>query len=123
MEEDEDVVGEDTVAAADMEGAVVEAMVRIYSCHEALERILLFLLLVRTKDIHLATQRDISLLKVAAVMEVAMEAEGVAADMEEVVVVMEEAVTVVVVGSEVAVEAAAMVVEEEAIKCALKWSC
>ena len=121
MEEDEDVVGEDMVAAADMEGAVVEAMVRIYSCHEALERILL--LLVWTKDIHLTTQRDISLLKVAAVMEVAMEAEGVAADMEEVVVVMEEAVTVVVVGSEVAVEAAAMVVEEEAIKCALKWSC
>ena len=120
MEEDEDVVGEDTVAAADMEGAVVEAMVRIYSCHEALERILLFLLLVWTKDIHLATQRDISLLKVAAVMEVAMEAEGVAADME---VVVMEAVMVVVVGSEVAVEAAAMVVEEEAIKCALKWSC
>ena len=120
MEEDEDVVGEDMVAAADMEGAVVEAMVRIYSCHEALERILLFLLLVWTKDIHLATQRDISLLKVAAVTEVAMEAEGVAADME---VVVMEAVMVVVVGSEVAVEAAAMVVEEEAIKCALKWSC
>ena len=121
MEEDEDVAEEDMGAAVDMEGAVVEAMVRIYSCHEALERILLFLLLVWTKDIHLATQRDISLLKVAAVTEVAMEAEGVAADME--VVVMEEAVTVVVVGSEVAVEAAAMVVEEEAIKCALKWSC
>ena len=118
MEEDEDVVEEDMGAVADMEGAVVEAMVRIYSCHEALERILL--LLVWTKDIHLTTQRDISLLKVAAVMEVAMEAEGVAADME---VVVMEAVMVVVVGSEVAVEAAAMVVEEEAIKCALKWSC
>ena len=51
-----------------------------------------------------------------------MEAEGVAADMEEEVAVM-EAVMVVVAGSEVAVEAAAMVVEEEAIKCALKWSC
>ena len=50
-----------------------------------------------------------------------MEAEGVAADME---VAVMEAVMVVVVGSEVAVEAAAaMVVEEEAIKCALKWSC
>ena len=120
MEEDEDVAEEDMGAAVDMEGAVVEAMVRIYSCHEALERILLFLLLVWTKDIHLATQRDISLLKVAAVTEVAMEAEGVAADME---VVVMEAVMVVVVGSEVAVEAAAMVVEEEAIKCALKWSC
>ena len=120
MEEDEDVVEEDMGAVADTEGAVVEAMVRIYSCHEALERILLFLLLVWTKDIHLATQRDISLLKVAAVTEVAMEAEGVAADME---VVVMEAVMVVVVGSEVAVEAAAMVVEEEAIKCALKWSC
>ena len=118
MEEDEDVVEEDMGAVADTEGAVVEAMVRIYSCHEALERILL--LLVWTKDIHLTTQRDISLLKVAAVMEVAMEAEGVAADME---VVVMEAVMVVVVGSEVAVEAAAMVVEEEAIKCALKWSC
>ena len=118
MEEDEDVAEEDMGAAVDMEGAVVEAMVRIYSCHEALERILL--LLVWTKDIHLTTQRDISLLKVAAVMEVAMEAEGVAADME---VVVMEAVMVVVVGSEVAVEAAAMVVEEEAIKCALKWSC
>ena len=120
MEEDEDVAEEDMGAAVDMEGAVVEAMVRIYSCHEALERILLLLLQVWTKDIHLATQRDISLLKVAAVMEVAMEAEGVAADME---VVVMEAVMVVVVGSEVAVEAAAMVVEEEAIKCALKWSC
>ena len=118
MEEDEDVAEEDMGAAVDMEGAVVEAMVRIYSCHEALERILL--LLVWTKDIHLTTQRDISLLKVAAVTEVAMEAEGVAADME---VVVMEAVMVVVVGSEVAVEAAAMVVEEEAIKCALKWSC
>ena len=53
--------------------------------------------------------------------EVAMEAEGVAADMEVVVAVM-EAVMVVAVGSEVAVEAAAMVEEEEAIKCALKWS-
>ena len=53
--------------------------------------------------------------------EVAMEAEGVAADMEEEVAVM-EAVMVVAVGSEVAVEAAAMVEEEEAIKCALKWS-
>ena len=50
-----------------------------------------------------------------------MEAEGVAADMEEEVAVMEA--VMVVVGSEVAVEAAAMVVEEEAIKCALKWSC
>ena len=50
-----------------------------------------------------------------------MEAEGVAADMEEEVAVM-EAVMVVAVGSEVAVEAAAMVEEEEAIKCALKWS-
>ena len=40
MEEDEDVVGEDMVAAADMEGAVVEAMVRIYSCLEVFERIL-----------------------------------------------------------------------------------
>ena len=49
-----------------------------------------------------------------------MEAEEVAADME---VAVMEAVMVVVVGSEVAVEAAAMVVEEEAIKCALKWSC
>ena len=49
-----------------------------------------------------------------------MEAEGVAADME---VAVMEAVKVVVAGSEVAVEAAAMVVEEEAIKCALKWSC
>ena len=57
----------------------------------------------------------------AAVTEVAMEAEGVAADMEEEVAVM-EAVMVVAVGSEVAVEAAAMVEEEEAIKCALKWS-
>ena len=51
--------------------------------------------------------------------EVAMEAEGVAADME---VAVMEAVKVVVAGSEVAVEAAAMVEEEEAIKCALKWS-
>ena len=60
-----------------------------------------------------------------------MEAEGVAVDMEEEVAVMEavmvvvaamEAVMVVAVGSEVAVEAAAMVEEEEAIKCALKWS-
>ena len=50
-----------------------------------------------------------------------MEAEGVAVDMEEEVAVM-EAVMVVAVGSEVAVEAAAMVEEEEAIKCALKWS-
>ena len=57
----------------------------------------------------------------ATVTEVAMEAEGVAVDMEEEVAVM-EAVMVVAVGSEVAVEAAAMVVEEEAIKCALKWS-
>ena len=48
-----------------------------------------------------------------------MEAEGVAADMEEEGAVME---AVMAVGSEVAVEAAAMVVEEEAIKCALKWS-
>ena len=51
--------------------------------------------------------------------EVAMEAEGVAADME---VVVMEAVMVVVAGSEVAVEAAATVVEEEAIRCALKWT-
>ena len=50
-----------------------------------------------------------------------MEAEGVAVDMEEEVAVM-EAVMVGAVGSEVAVEAAAMVEEEEAIKCALKWS-
>ena len=57
----------------------------------------------------------------ATVTEVAMEAEGVAVDMEEEVAVM-EAVMVVAVGSEVAVEAAAMVEEEEAIKCALKWS-
>ena len=56
----------------------------------------------------------------AAVTEVAMEAEGVAADME---VAVMEAVKVVVAGSEVAVEAAAMVVEEEAIKYTLKWSC
>ena len=53
--------------------------------------------------------------------EVDMEAEGVAADMEEEVAVM-EAVMVVVAGSEVAVEAAATVVEEEAIRCALKWT-
>ena len=33
MEEEEDVVEEDMGAVADMEGAVVEAMVRIYSCH------------------------------------------------------------------------------------------
>ena len=51
--------------------------------------------------------------------EVDMEAEGVAADME---VVVMEAVMVVVAGSEVAVEAAATVVEEEAIRCALKWT-
>lgn len=40
MEEEEDVVGEDMGAVADMEGAVVEAMVRTCSCHEAFERIL-----------------------------------------------------------------------------------
>ena len=33
MEEEEDVVEEDMGAVADMEGVVVEAMVRIYSCH------------------------------------------------------------------------------------------
>ena len=40
MEEEEDVVEEDMGAVADMEGAVVEAMVRTCSCHEAFERIL-----------------------------------------------------------------------------------
>ena len=40
MEEDEDVVEEDMGAVADTEGAVVEAMVRIYSCLEVFERIL-----------------------------------------------------------------------------------
>ena len=33
VEEEEDVVEEDMGAVADMEAAVVEAMVRIYSCH------------------------------------------------------------------------------------------
>ena len=34
MEEEEDVVEEDMGAVVDMEGAVVEAMVRTYSCHD-----------------------------------------------------------------------------------------
>ena len=62
MEEDEDVVEEDMGAVADMEGVVVEAMVRIYSCHvmRPLKECLLLLITTSSTDQECSSRKSVS---------------------------------------------------------------